>query len=73
MASLRKYLDTCGQTRYAVSQATGIPQSVLSRFVMNGQPLRGVNADILAEYLGLELKPIKGGLVDKAAKAAKKT
>jgi len=54
--TLRAALESCGQTRYAVSKATGIPESVLSRFV-HGQPMRGTNLDILADYLGLELRP----------------
>lgn len=59
-ATLRKALEACGQTRYAVSKATGIPESTLSRFV-HGQPLSGPNLDILAAYLGLVLvaKPDK--------------
>jgi hypothetical protein len=56
--TLRAALERCGQTRYAVSKATGIPQSVLSRFA-NGQPLRSENLDVLAGYLGLVLKPGK--------------
>ncbi len=52
--SLRTELKNCGQTRYAVSKATGIPESVLSRFV-HGSPLRGANLDLLAEYLGMKL------------------
>jgi hypothetical protein len=56
--SLRAALEACGRTRYSVSKATGIPQSVLSRFA-HGQPLRGDNLDKLADYLGLVLKPGK--------------
>jgi hypothetical protein len=52
--TLRRELERCGQTRYAVSKATGIPESVLSRFV-HGQPLRGTNFDKLADYLGMVL------------------
>ncbi|MBX3404150.1 MAG: helix-turn-helix domain-containing protein [Phycisphaeraceae bacterium] len=52
--TLRRELGRCGQTRYAVSKATGIPESVLSRFT-HGQPLRGANFDKLADYLGLVL------------------
>ncbi|MBX3410386.1 MAG: helix-turn-helix transcriptional regulator [Phycisphaeraceae bacterium] len=52
--TLRRKLERCGQTRYAVSKTTGIPESVLSRFV-HGQPLRGTNFDKLADYLGLVL------------------
>jgi len=56
--TLRRALERCGETRYAVSRATGIPESVLSRFV-HGQPLRGANLDKLADYLGLVLTPKK--------------
>lgn len=52
--TLRRALERCGQTRYAVSKATGIPESVLSRFA-HGQPLRGANFDKLADYLELVL------------------
>lgn len=52
--TLRRELELCGQTRYAVSKATGIPESVLSRFA-HGKPLRGANFDRLADYLGLVL------------------
>lgn len=54
--TLRKALERCGESRYAVSKATGIDESVLSRF-HHGQPLRGENLDRLADYLGLELRP----------------
>jgi hypothetical protein len=52
--TLRAALEKCGQSRYAVSKATGIPESVLSRFT-HSQPLRGANLDKLADYLGLAL------------------
>ncbi len=55
--TLRKAVETCGQTRYAISKATGIPQAVLSRFVASGHGLRSANIDKLCEYLGLELRP----------------
>ncbi len=54
-ATLRTALERCGQTRYAVSKATGIPESTLSRFVAGGKPLRGENIDKLCDYLGLVL------------------
>ena len=63
---LREALEGCGETRHAVSQATGIPESVLSRFVVGGRGLRSENIDKLCAYLGLELvtkrvgkKPVK--------------
>ena len=53
--TLRDAVERCGQTRYAVSTATGIPQSTLSRFVAEGRALRGDNIDVLADYLDLQL------------------
>jgi hypothetical protein len=55
--SLRNALNSCGQTRYEVSRATGIPQSTLFRFVIDRKPMRGENVDKLSEYLGLALVP----------------
>jgi hypothetical protein len=54
---LRKAVEECGQTRYAISKATGIPQSVLSRFVASGAGLRSESIDKLCEHLGLVLVP----------------
>ena len=59
-ATLRTALVRCGQTRYAVSKATGIPESTLSRFVVGGKPLRGENIDKLSDYLRLVLTPKAG-------------
>jgi DNA-binding Xre family transcriptional regulator len=52
--ALRRALRQCGKSRYAVSKATGIPESTLSRFD-GGKPLRGENIDKLCAYLGLKL------------------
>ena len=52
---LRRAVERCGQTRYAISKATGIPASVLSRFVAGGRGLRSENMDRLCAYLGLVL------------------
>ncbi|MDQ7014649.1 MAG: helix-turn-helix transcriptional regulator [Planctomycetota bacterium] len=54
--TLRKAVEQCGESRYAISKATGIPASVLSRFVAGGHGLRSDNIDRLSAYLGLELK-----------------
>lgn len=53
--SLKQALDSCGETRAHVSRETGIPESVLSRFVRGESTLRGYHVDTLAEYLGWEL------------------
>lgn len=60
---LRREVERCGQSRYAISKATGIPASVLSRFVAGGRGLRSENIDRLCDYLGLTLtkKPAKRG------------
>ncbi len=52
---LRRAVERCGQTRYAISKATGVPASVLSRFVADGRGLRSENVDRLCAYLGLVL------------------
>ena len=52
---LRRAVEGRGQTRYAISKATGIPASVLSRFVASGKGLRSENMDRLCTHLGLVL------------------
>lgn len=53
--TLRKAVKTCGETRYVIGKATGVPASVLSRFVASGRGLRSENLDKLCTYLGLVL------------------
>lgn len=53
--TLRRAVERCGQTRYAISKATGVPQAVLSRFVASGRGLRSENIDRLCAHLGLTL------------------
>lgn len=52
--TLRQMLDQSEQSRYSVSRETGIPESVLSRFVA-GATLRGENIDKLADHFGMVL------------------
>jgi hypothetical protein len=52
---LRRAVERCGETRYAISKETGIPASVLSRFVAGGRGLRSDNIDRLCLHLGLIL------------------
>lgn len=52
---LRQAVKKCGESRYAIAKATGIPASVLSRFVAEGRGLRSENIDLLCAYLGLVL------------------
>ncbi len=57
--TLRQALKDCGASRAEVSRATGITESVLSRFV-GGATLRGPHLDTLADHLGLALLPVPG-------------
>ncbi len=52
---LRRAVQDCGETRYSISKTTGIPASVLSRFVASGAGLRSENIDLLCAHLGLVL------------------
>lgn len=54
---LKTAIERSGKTRYQISQDTGILQTSLSRFMRGETSLRLDKADVLAEYLGLELKP----------------
>lgn len=59
---LRKAIQTSGRTRYRISRATGVAESVLSRFVNGQTGLSVETAEKVAEYLGLEitLRPKSG-------------
>ena len=60
---LRKAIRRSGETPYAISQATGIDQSVLSRFLAEDDRHRDIrleSAAILCDYLGLTLSAKKG-------------
>ena len=52
---LRWYLEHCGETLCEVEQATGIHNSMLSRFLRGERGLRLENLDTLGEYLGLRV------------------
>ena len=52
---LRRIIETCGQTRYAISAATGISQATLSRFMAGERGLPMKTLDRLGEYLGLQI------------------
>lgn len=54
---LKTAIERSGKTRYQIAQDTGILQTSLSRFMRGETSLRLDKADVLAEYLGLELKP----------------
>lgn len=52
---LRRAVERSGQTRYAISKASGVDKAVLSRFVASGRGLRSESIDRLCAYLGLVL------------------
>ena len=59
-STLRAALKACKKSRYAISQETGIGESVLHKFLVLGNQLRSNNLDKLCVYFGLELTKIKG-------------
>lgn len=52
---LRQAVDNCGRTRYAISKATGIAESTLSRFMAGERGLPMKTLDKLADYLDLSI------------------
>ena len=52
---LRRIIKTCGHSRYAISQATGVENSALSRFMSGQSKLSLENIDRMAAFLGLRL------------------
>lgn len=54
MDKLAKAIEKSGKSRYQIYKDTGIDQSVLHKIV-NGGGCSIETADILCEYLGLEL------------------
>ena len=62
---LRKAVRASGRSRYAISRATGVSESVLSRFMAGKFNLSLANVERIAGFLGLRLvqdrKPHKKG------------
>ena len=52
---IRQAVETCGMTRYAISQETGIDQATLSRFVSGERGLSLATLDRLADFLDLNI------------------
>lgn len=53
---LKAAIRECGVTQYRIAKDTGIKETSLSRFMRGETSLRLDKADVLADYLGLELK-----------------
>ena len=61
MEAIAKAIEKSGKSRYQISKDTGIDQAVLCR-IATGSGTGSCStktADILCEYLGLELRPKK--------------
>jgi transcriptional regulator with XRE-family HTH domain len=56
---LRRAIERSGVTRYAIAKATGVSESVLSRFVRGTHGISLSTAERLAEELELQLVPQK--------------
>jgi transcriptional regulator with XRE-family HTH domain len=52
---IRRAVEGCGQTRYAIAKATGIAESTLSRFIAGERGLPMNTLDQLADYLELSI------------------
>lgn len=52
--TIKKAIKKSGKTRYQIAKETGVNESQLCK-IMQGTDLRCATADILCEYLGLEL------------------
>jgi len=56
---LRRLIDECGLTRYAIAKETGIDQGALSRFMTGKAGLSMPNLNTLAELLGWQVTPVR--------------
>ena len=55
MERIRQGIETSGKSRYRIYKDTGIDQAVLCK-IMGGGTCSMETADVLCEYLGLELR-----------------
>jgi plasmid maintenance system antidote protein VapI len=56
---LRKAIEGCGVSRYRIAKETGVRAETLCRFVNGQRGLTMEALDTLAQYLGLELRPVR--------------
>ncbi len=72
--TIRRSVQESGETRYRISKETGVPQATLSRLVSGEREPSGALIDTLAEYFGLELRPVvaRSASRKRAAKSASK-
>ncbi len=60
--ALKHAIRASGKSLYLISKDTGVNEDSIARFYRGDQSLRLDRADVLAEYLGLEItiKPKEG-------------
>lgn len=56
---LRQAVESGGLSRYELAKRTGLDEGLLSRFVHGKSGLSMESIDLIAECLGLELRPIR--------------
>jgi transcriptional regulator with XRE-family HTH domain len=54
-AQVRRAIEGCGMTRYAISKQTGIDQATLSRFMSGEGGLSTEALDAIGELIGLKV------------------
>jgi len=52
--TIRRQIETCGKSRYQISQDTGIDEAALCR-IMKGGSCKAETVDVLLKYFGIEL------------------
>ena len=52
---VRSAIENSGLTRYQIAKMSGVSQSALSRFVVDGREMNTATIDLLAETLGWSL------------------
>ncbi len=57
---VRRAIDGCGVTRYAIAKQTGIDQATLSRFMSGERGMPMKTMDALADFLELNIVVGKG-------------
>ena len=56
---VRRAVDACGISRYAICKTLDMDQAIMSRFMNGKGGLLLANLDAVADLLELELRPVK--------------
>jgi transcriptional regulator with XRE-family HTH domain len=65
---LRRIIENSGESRYSIAKATGLNESVLSRFMASGRGMSTATLDKLGRYFDLEIRPQPRGRRTRKAK-----